>query len=622
MSFPFSTAKLLLCLLVIAVMMTLFSGHPTAQVAPAIAVRGGDVPGPLPVFPADNWWNQDISGAPVDPQSGQFIGYIGASRGLHPDFGSYDLDDPAYIYGFPYVVVGADQPKVAVEFYYAAQSDGVTHPGDQSFPFYPIPEEAKTQSYWIESGPPGQADPGGDRHMLILDRDNRHLYELFDLHWDQAAGRWTGGSGAFFDLNRNDRRPDTWTSADAAGLAIFPGLVRYDEVVGADEIRHAFRVTVQSTNGYVWPASHRAGSTGGALPMGARMRLKASKDLSGFHPAMQKVFRAMQRYGLVVADNGTNMYISGTFDTRWDNDILNPAFGALKASDFEIVQLGWGGASTPCAAPDAPRTVAASVSGAHVTLSWSAPVNGGAQSYIVEGGTQPGAANLGSFTVASTPTTLGFDAPPGTYFMRLRARSACGAASAASNEVQIAVPAAGCELPGAAAQPAASVNGSTVTLSWNALAGVTSYLLEAGSAPSLADLLRVPIAGTSIVGTAPPGTYYVRVRGQNACGTGPASPDRTVLVGGGCAPPAPAGALTSNVSGNTVTVQWPAMAGATAYRIEAGSAPGQSNVAAADLTTTVVSAQAPPGTYYIRVHGTNACGGIGPATNEVTVHVQ
>jgi hypothetical protein len=150
-----------------------------------------------------------------------------------------------------------------------------------------------------------------------------------------------------FDLSRNDRRPEGWTSADAAGLAIFPGLVRYDEAFGSGEITHAFRVTTRATNGYVWPASHRAGSTAGAPPMGARLRLKATRNLSGFTPEVQRLFRAMQRYGLIVADNGSDMYISGTMDPRWNNDVLNPAFRALTADDFEVIQLGWRPATTP-----------------------------------------------------------------------------------------------------------------------------------------------------------------------------------------------------------------------------------------------------------------------------------
>jgi hypothetical protein len=161
-------------------------------------------------------------------------------------------------------------------------------------------------------------------------------------------------------MNVNGRRPDTWTSADAAGLAILPGLVRYDEAFGTADIGHAFRVTVRSTNGYVYPASHRAGSTANALPMGARLRLKASKDLSGYRPEVQRIFRAMQRYGLIVADNGSDMYISGTFDTRWNNSVLNPAFASLTASDFDVIQLGWKPAGTLPTAPTGLRIVPSS----------------------------------------------------------------------------------------------------------------------------------------------------------------------------------------------------------------------------------------------------------------------
>jgi hypothetical protein len=175
--------------------------------------------------------------------------------------------------------------------------------------------------------------------MLIVDSDNRHLYELFNVFFDGTA--WHAGSGSFFDMNINGRRPEGWTSADAAGLAILPGLVRYDEVSGSGEIQHAFRVTVRATNGYVYPASHRAGSTAGALPMGARLRLKATKNLSSYTPELQKIFRAMQRYGLIVADNGSDLYVSGTFDTRWNNSVLNPAFHSIVGNDFEVVTLGY-----------------------------------------------------------------------------------------------------------------------------------------------------------------------------------------------------------------------------------------------------------------------------------------
>src|SRR5205085_6230574 len=174
----------------------------------------------------------------------------------------------------------------------------------------------------------------GDRHMLIVDRDNRILYELYAVRW---KGRWAAGSGAVFQLDSNKRRPDRWTSADAAGLAILPGLIRYDE----SPIRHAFRVTLRKTNDYVFPASHRTGSTAGALPMGARLRLKASKDIASFPEPIRRMFQAMKTYGLIVADNGPDMNIVGTYDTRWNNDILNPAFASLTAADFEVVELGW-----------------------------------------------------------------------------------------------------------------------------------------------------------------------------------------------------------------------------------------------------------------------------------------
>jgi hypothetical protein len=298
------------------------------------ATQGGAIPVPLPLFPANNWWNTDISNAPVDANSSNFINFIGVTRGCHPDFGG-DAGD-GNVYGFPFIVVDGTQPKLEVDFVlYGDQSDG------ENEAFYPVPSEAITQNGWVEGGQPGNVDERdeADRHILIVDKDNNHLYELYNV-WHNGTN-WEAGSGAFFDMNTNGRRPEGWTSADAAGLAILPGLVRYDEVFGADEIRHALRVTVRATNGHVYPASHTAGSTSGALPMGARLRLKASKNISGYAPEIQKIFRALKKYGLIVADNGSDMYISGAYDTRWNNDILNPAFSSLKASDFEVVQRGW-----------------------------------------------------------------------------------------------------------------------------------------------------------------------------------------------------------------------------------------------------------------------------------------
>src|SRR4051794_41144694 len=322
-----------------------------AAVLVAASIQGGALPGPLPLFPADNWWNVDISNAPVDAASANYISFIGATRALHPDFGGDVSPGSAQGYGFPFAVVDGTTPLRAVQFQYADESDGVDHTTNRSVPFYPIPDEAIAQAHWIESGEPGNVDlrSSSDRHMLIVDRDHRYLYELYNLFYDGA--QWQAGAGAFFDLTRSARRPDGWTSADAAGLAILPGLVRYDEAFGTAEIAHALRVTVRATNGYVFPASHRAGSTAGALPMGARLRLKASRSLAGYTPEVQRIFRAMQKYGLIVADNGSDLFVSGTYDTRWDNDVLNPAFSSLTASDFEVVQRGWTPAAGVPAAP-------------------------------------------------------------------------------------------------------------------------------------------------------------------------------------------------------------------------------------------------------------------------------
>ena len=279
------------------------------------------------LFPPDNWWNLDISSAPIDPQSDAFITFIGRARTLHPDFGP-----PPY--GIPYVGVGGGEPRSQVTFVdYGDESDA----GFGSERGYPIPEAAKTQPNFIE-GAAGGGGTSGDRHLIIVDRDRWLLFELFATRW--TGQRWEAGSGAVFDLNANGRRPEGWTSADAAGLAILPGLVRFDEAMRGP-IRHALRFTVRSTNGFVWPASHRAGSSSGALPMGARLRLKPSKDISRHPGYIRNIFRAMQTHGLIVADNGSDMFISGAMDPRWNNDELNPAFRGLSAADFDVVQLGW-----------------------------------------------------------------------------------------------------------------------------------------------------------------------------------------------------------------------------------------------------------------------------------------
>ncbi len=297
------------------------------------ATRGGPIPVPLPLFPQNNWWNIDVSNAPT-VASPNYNALGGTNQQLHPDFGG-DAGG-GYVYGIPFVQVDGSQPKLEVDFVESPEeSDGVGQA------FYPVPAEAITMNGWIEGGLPGNIDDRdeGDRHLIIVDTTNNDLYELYDVFYNGT--NWEAGSGAFFDMDTNNRRPETWTSADAAGLAILPGLVRYDEVYGPDEIRHAFRFTTNGSNGHVFPASHTAGSNPDRFPMGTRLRLKASKDISGYPAEMQKIFRAMKKYGLILADNGTHMYITGEYDPRWDNDILNPAFHSLKAGDFEVIQLGW-----------------------------------------------------------------------------------------------------------------------------------------------------------------------------------------------------------------------------------------------------------------------------------------
>lgn len=386
---------------------------------PALPAQGAMPPGPLPVFPSTNWWNLDIRSAPVDSNSSTFIAFISPTRRLHPDFGGEESPGSVNVYGMPYLVVGANQPKVAVTFLYQSQSDGVDHTTGLSFPFYPIPPEAVTQPHWIEGGPAGNVDlrNSNDRHLLIIDCVNKHLYELYNVYYSTTQGRWLAGSGAFFDMNINGRRPEGWTSADAAGLAIFPGLVRYDEAWNAavTDIGHALRVTVRATNGYVYPASHVAGSTAGALPLGARLRLKALVNgqdpaLRSGDPNVRKIFRAMQKHGLIVADNGSDMYVTGTFDARWNNDILNPAFALLTTADFEVIQLGWSppsGAPTLTALEVAPGSVSAGAP-AVGTVSLDAPAPAGGTTVALSSSNNALASLPAQVLVAAGQTSAAF----------------------------------------------------------------------------------------------------------------------------------------------------------------------------------------------------------------------
>jgi len=289
-------------------------------------VLNGSLAG-VAVFPPDNWWNRDVATATVTSSSDAVIDFIGRDTPVHPDFGT--------TFGIPYVVVDGTQPRVPVGFLYDDESDPAAPTGP---PGYPIPEAAKTTAGMIEGGVAG-GGASGDRHLLLVDPGNLLLFELYATRWTGSA--WSAGSGAIFDLTSNARRPEGWTSADAAGLAILPGLVRADEVFDAGAIHHALRFTVRGTNGYVYPASHDATSGPGGdarPPLGVRLRLKSSVDVSSFPPPVQVILRAMQRYGMILADNGSDLFVSGAPDPRWDDELMHDEFLRVTGDDFEVIQ--------------------------------------------------------------------------------------------------------------------------------------------------------------------------------------------------------------------------------------------------------------------------------------------
>jgi hypothetical protein len=339
-------------------------------------------------FGSDNLWNQDISASPVDANSSAIINFIGSTVGMHADFGSGQYQGSNI--GIPYSVVSGSQTPVGITF---------TAYGDESDPGpMPVPGSAPIE---------GDPNPGnGDRHVLVLDNSNCFLYELYSA-FPNGNGTWNAASAAVWDLLANEQRPWTWTSADAAGLPIFPGLVRYDEVA-AGQFQHAIRFTLpQSKAAMVLPATHAAGnsSSANAPPMGMRLRLKSSYDISGFSANMQVILTAMKKYGLIMADNGSAMYISGAPDSRWDNDDLHN-LGQVPASAFEVVQMNtvYTGSSVPQgAAPTintfttTPTTVS---SGTSATLAWDVSNAG----YVIVS-PQVGAVRGTSVTVQPSQTT-------------------------------------------------------------------------------------------------------------------------------------------------------------------------------------------------------------------------
>ncbi len=270
--------------------------------------------GKCTLFPADSVFNTPIDTLPVDANSDAYINSIGANTGLHPDFGAGSWNGKPI--GIPYNVVPKNQALSPVKFLYADESDAGP---------YPIPSNPKIEG-------------GSDRHILILQRKKCLLYELYAAR-QTKAGKWKAGSGALWNLKSNALRPDTWTSADAAGLPMLPLLARYDEVA-AGEINHALRFTATQTRGeFIWPARHEASDITDANvpPMGQRFRLKASFDVSGFSPQTQAILNALKKYGMFLADNGSDWFISGAPNENWDNDSLVDELRQVKGSDFEAV---------------------------------------------------------------------------------------------------------------------------------------------------------------------------------------------------------------------------------------------------------------------------------------------
>ena len=270
-----------------------------------------------PILPAEDPLNEEVAGLPASPSSESYVASIGASAHLHPDFGT----NPAY--GIPYTIVGARQRKVPIKFTeYGSESD----PGP-----YPVPPNAR-----IEGG-----EPNGDRHVLVAQQGSCKLYELYSAHRKRRGKRWTAAAGATFDLRSEALRPEGWTSADAAGLPIFPLLARYPEVARG-EIDHALRVTVPKTQrGYIHPATHFASSSSDPTlpPMGLRLRLKASYSLAGFHGQSLVILEALKRFGLIVADNGAPWFITGAPNAGWDDEDLEQ-LKQVPGSAFEAVQTG------------------------------------------------------------------------------------------------------------------------------------------------------------------------------------------------------------------------------------------------------------------------------------------
>jgi len=462
------------------------------------------------IFPADNVWNVPITNLPVDPNSATYINTIGATRGMHPDFGSGG-DVPGVMYGIPFVTVPSTQPKVPVTFDVADESD----PGP-----YPIPQPP-TDSL-IEGG----LNSTGDRHVIVVQKGTCKLYETYSSYPQNNGASWTAYSGAIYDLNSNALRTDTWTSADAAGLPILPGLANYDEYVATGSINHALRFTVQCANGKVWPATHlTTNCSAGHAPMGQRFRLKASYVIpSNYSPQTKAILQALKTYGMIVADNGSNWFISGQPNAGWDDDNLVPELSAVKGSNFEavdssslMVDLTSGRAAVP--PTSAPGGLAVAVgSTSQLNLSWTntAPNTTG---YYIERSLSPssGFSQIGS-TLVGAPLYPNTGLTEGTtYYYRVRAYNPYGNSAYSSVVSKTTLPNAPTLLPATAA----SFN--QINLSWNDNSnGESGYSIERALAIG-GPYAVVGTTGSNVSTYQDKGllentTYYYQVRAFNSGG--------------------------------------------------------------------------------------------------------
>ena len=508
------------------------------------------------IFPADNIWNVPINNLPVDHTYDSFIS--STNRGLHPDFGS-GTDSNGVMYGIPFVTVPSNQAGVPVTFDYNDESDpgpgGWTDPPNNTTTNYPIPTNVPLNNL-IEGGP----NSGGDQHVLVIQQTTCKLYETWDSRpQNNNPSSWLAGSGAIFNLTSNTLRPDTWTSADAAGLPIFPGLVRYSEA-HAGAINHALRFTVSCAYGKVWPARHQtSGCSADHPPMGKRFRLKASYVIpSNFSTETKALLQALKTYGMMVADNGSNWYISGEPNASWNDDALVSELGQVQAINFEAVNTSSlminsnsGQAAVPPTA--APSGLTATVMGAHqINLNWTNNAVNQTGFYIERRAGPSGGFSQIASVGAGVNSYSDMNVPDGaTYYYQVRAFNPYGT-SAYSNQDNK-------PLPFIAPTTLAATTPTTnqISLTWNDNStGETGYYIErkigVGGTFAVVATTGANVTSYQDKGLVDGTNYYYQVRAFNSFGNSAYSnqSNTTTLL----APPS--GLLAWATSGNSITLQW------------------------------------------------------------------